>query len=38
MLKSVHLLWMVALAISVVSPNLSNAQDEHSQGQAPCSS
>jgi len=32
MLKSVHLLWMVALAISVVSPNLSNAQDEHSQG------
>jgi 6-phosphogluconolactonase len=35
MLKSVHILWMVALAIivvSVVSPNLSNAQDEHSQG------
>src|ERR1700733_8178386 len=36
MLKSVHMLWMVALAISVVSPNLSNAQDEHSQGQGPC--
>jgi 6-phosphogluconolactonase len=32
MLKSVHMLWMVALAVSVVSPNLSNAQDEHSQG------
>jgi len=32
MLKSVHLLWMVALAISVVSPNLSSAQDERSQG------
>jgi 6-phosphogluconolactonase len=36
MLKSVHMLWMVALAIivvsPVVSPNLSNAQDEHSQG------
>jgi 6-phosphogluconolactonase (cycloisomerase 2 family) len=26
------MLWTVALAISVVSPNLSNAQDEHSQG------
>src|SRR6202040_4039271 len=32
MLKSVHMLWMVALAISVVSPNLSSAQDEHSKG------
>jgi hypothetical protein len=36
MLKSVHMLWMVALAIivvsPVVSPNLSNAQDERSQG------
>ena len=32
MLKSVHMLWMVALAISVVSPNLSSAQDERSQG------
>ncbi|MCU1302769.1 MAG: Lactonase, 7-bladed beta propeller [Candidatus Sulfotelmatobacter sp.] len=32
MLKSVYMLWMVALAISVVSPNLSSAQDERSQG------
>ncbi len=32
MRKVVHILWMVALAISVVSPTYSNAQDEHSQG------
>lgn len=32
MRKAVRILCMVALAISVVSPNLSNAQDEHSRG------
>jgi 6-phosphogluconolactonase len=32
MRKTVHILWMVALAISVVSPTYSNAEDEHSQG------
>jgi 6-phosphogluconolactonase len=32
MRKVVHILWMVALAISVVSPTYSNAEDEHSQG------
>ncbi|MGA8490035.1 MAG: beta-propeller fold lactonase family protein, partial [Terriglobales bacterium] len=32
MRKAVHILWMVALAISVVSPTRSNAEDEHSQG------
>jgi 6-phosphogluconolactonase len=32
MRKAVHILWMVALAISVISPTLSNAEDEHSQG------
>jgi 6-phosphogluconolactonase (cycloisomerase 2 family) len=32
MRKVVHILWMVALAISVVSPTDSNAEDEHSQG------
>jgi 6-phosphogluconolactonase len=32
MRKAVHILWMVALAISVVSPTYSNAEDEHSQG------
>jgi 6-phosphogluconolactonase (cycloisomerase 2 family) len=32
MRKAVHILWMVALAISVVSPTHSNAEDEHSQG------
>jgi 6-phosphogluconolactonase len=30
MRKTVHILWMVALAISVVSPTYSNAEDEHS--------
>ena len=30
MRNAVHILWMVALAISVVSPTYSNAQDEHS--------
>jgi 6-phosphogluconolactonase (cycloisomerase 2 family) len=30
MRNAVHILWMVALAISVVSPTHSNAQDEHS--------
>jgi 6-phosphogluconolactonase (cycloisomerase 2 family) len=29
MRNAVHILWMVALAISVVSPTHSNAQDEH---------
>lgn len=32
MRKAVHILWMVALAISVVSPTYSNAEDEHSNG------
>jgi 6-phosphogluconolactonase len=32
MRKAVHILWMVALAISVVSPTLSNAEEKHSQG------
>jgi 6-phosphogluconolactonase len=32
MRKVVHILWMVALAISVVSPTDSNAEDERSQG------
>ena len=32
MRKAVHILWMVALAISVVSATYSNAEDEHSQG------
>jgi len=32
MRKAVHILWMVALAISVVSPTHSNAEDRHSQG------
>jgi 6-phosphogluconolactonase len=32
MRKVVHILWMVALAISVASPTYSNAEDEHSQG------
>jgi 6-phosphogluconolactonase len=32
MRKIVHILWMVALAISVVSPTRSNAEDEHSNG------
>jgi 6-phosphogluconolactonase len=32
MRKIVHILWMVALAISVVSPTPSNAEDEHSNG------
>ena len=32
MRKAVHILWMVALAISVVSPTYSKAEDEHSQG------
>jgi len=31
MRKAVHILWMVALAISVVSPARSNAQDERSK-------
>jgi hypothetical protein len=32
MRKAVHILWMVALAISVFSPTRSNAEDEHSHG------
>jgi 6-phosphogluconolactonase len=32
MRKAVHILWMVALAISFVFPTCSNAEDEHSQG------
>ena len=32
MRKAVHILWMVALAISVVSPSRSMAEDEHSKG------
>jgi 6-phosphogluconolactonase len=32
MRKAVHILWMVALAISVASPTYSKAEDEHSQG------
>jgi 6-phosphogluconolactonase len=32
MRKAVDILWMIALAISVVSPTYSNAEDEHSQG------
>src|SRR5580658_4168549 len=32
MRKAVHILWMVALAISVFSPARSNAEDEHSHG------
>ena len=30
MRNAVHILWMVALAISIVSPTHSNAEDEHS--------
>src|SRR5277367_3683900 len=32
MRNAVHILWVVALAISFVSPTRSNAEDEHSQG------
>jgi len=32
MRKAVYFLWIVALAICVVSPNRSNAQDEQSKG------
>jgi 6-phosphogluconolactonase len=32
MRKIIHILWMVALAISVVSSTPSNAEDEHSNG------
>ena len=32
MRKIVHILWMVALAISIVSPTPSNAEDKHSNG------
>jgi 6-phosphogluconolactonase len=31
MRKAVHILWMVALAIIIVSPSSSNAEDEHSK-------
>jgi 6-phosphogluconolactonase len=32
MRKVVHILWMVALAINIVSPTRSNAADEHAKG------
>jgi 6-phosphogluconolactonase len=32
MRKVVHILWMIALAIVIVSPTRGNAQDDHSKG------